>query len=131
MNFKTKTIKVRYGETDQMRFVHHSNYLNYFELARLEWLSEMGISYAAMELEGILMPVVSANINFKTPLFFGDIFKVVVSSNKKPKATLEFDYKIVNLKDEIICTGNTVLAFLSSKNNRPIRCPKFLLEKFN
>ena len=131
MNFKTKTIKVRYGETDQMRFVHHSNYLNYFELARLEWLSEMGISYSAMELEGILMPVVSANINFKIPLFFGDIFKVVVSSNKKPKATLEFDYKIVNLKDEIICTGNTVLAFLSSKNNRPIRCPKFLLEKFN
>ena len=70
MNFKTKTIKVRYGETDQMRFVHHSNYLNYFELARLEWLSEMGISYAAMEFEGILMPVVSANINFKIPLFF-------------------------------------------------------------
>ena len=131
MNFRTKTIKVRYGETDQMRFVHHSNYLNYFELARLEWLSEMGISYAAMELEGILMPVISANINFKIPLFFGDIFKVVVSSNKKPKATLEFDYKIVNLKDEIICTGNTVLAFLSSENNRPIRCPNFLLEKFN
>ncbi len=62
MNYTTKTVTVRYSETDQMRFVHHSNYLKYFELARLEWISEMGISYAEMERDGILMPVVRAAI---------------------------------------------------------------------
>ena len=41
MKYKTKKIDVRYSETDQMKFVHHSNYLKYFELARLEWLTSM------------------------------------------------------------------------------------------
>ena len=131
MYYKTKTIAVRYGETDQMGFVHHSNYLKYFELARIEWLLDLGISYAAMELDGILMPVVSARVKFKIPLLFGDNFNVKISLKKEPKATLEFDYIIVNQKNEIICTGNTVLAFLSSTKKRPVRCPKFLLEKFS
>ena len=131
MYYKTESIAVRYGETDQMCFVHHSNFLKYFELARIEWLLDLGISYANMELDGILMPVVSAKVKFKIPLLFGDEFNVRVSLKKEPKATLEFDYIIVNQKDEIICTGNTVLAFLSSKKKRPIRCPKFLLEKFS
>ena len=114
-----------------MGFVHHSNYLKYFELARIEWLLDLGISYAAMELDGILMPVVSARVKFKIPLLFGDNFNVKISLKKEPKATLEFDYIIVNQKNEIICIGNTVLAFLSSMKKRPVRCPKFLLEKFN
>ncbi len=131
MKYKTKAITVRYGETDQMRFVHHSNYLKYFELARIEWLSDLGISYASMELEGILMPVVSAELNFKSPLFFGDNFQVEVSLKSQPKAKLEFYYTIVNQKNKIICWGSTVLAFLSSEKKRPMRCPDFLLEKFN
>lgn len=131
MNYTTRSHVVRYAETDQMQFVHHSNYLKYFEMARLEWLSSLGISYAAMEKNGILMPVVSAELNFKKPLFFGDELSVRVSLKKPPMATLEFNYQIVNQSDEEICTGGTVLAFLSAKKNRPMRCPKFLLDKFN
>jgi len=131
MNYTTQSNAVRYAETDQMHFVHHSNYLKYFEMARLEWLSSLGISYLAMEKNGILMPVVSAWLNFKKPLFFEDEFRVRVRLKKPPMATLEFDYQIVNQSDEEICTGSTVLAFLSAEKNRPMRCPKFLSEKFN
>ncbi len=131
MHYTTNPIAVRYGETDQMQFVHHSNYLKYFELARLEWLSQMEISYAQMERDGILMPVVSAVVNYKTPLFFGDTFQVKVILAKQPRATLDFEYEITNQKGEIICTGSTVLAFLSPKTKRPMRCPDFLLKKFN
>lgn len=130
MNFVTKSIVVRYAETDQMQFVHHSNYLKYFEMARLSWLSNLGVSYASMEKEGILMPVVSAKMEFKKPLFFGDEFQVHVYLKKPPMATLEFDYQITNQHDEQICVGHTVLAFLSSAKNRPIRCPDFLLKLF-
>ena len=42
MNYTTVEVRVRYVETDQMSFVHHSNYLKYFELARLEWLNCSG-----------------------------------------------------------------------------------------
>ena len=131
MKYTTKQIIVRYHETDQMHFVHHSNYLKYFELARLEWLSNLQISYAEMESRGILMPVVNASLKYIKPLVFGDNFSVTVILKKEPKATLEFDYKILNQNKELISTGNTLLAFLSSETKLPIRCPKFLLEKFN
>ena len=131
MKFTTELIKVRYCETDQMHFVHHSNYLKYFELARIEWLSNLKISYAEMESQGILMPVVSASLKYIKPLIFGDIFNVTVILKKKPKATLDFDYKILNQKKELISVGFTSLAFLSPKTKIPMRCPKFLLEKFN
>ena len=131
MEYTTKQIIVRYHETDQMHFVHHSNYLKYFELARLEWLSDLQISYAEMESSGILMPVVNASVKYIKPLVFGDNFSVTVILKKEPKATLEFDYKILNQNKELISTGNTLLAFLSSDTKLPIRCPKFLLEKFN
>ena len=131
MEYTTKQIIVRYHETDQMHFVHHSNYLKYFELARLEWLSDLQISYAEMENRGILMPVVNASVKYIKPLVFGDNFSVTVILKKEPKATLEFDYKILNQNKELISTGNTLLAFLSSGTKLPIRCPKFLLEKFN
>jgi acyl-CoA thioester hydrolase len=113
-----------------MQFVHHSNYLKFFELARLEWLENLGISYAEMEKQGILMPVVSASIAFKKPLYFGDRFRVKVMLKNKPVAKMEFDYTIENQKQEIICTGNTVLAFLSPQTKRPMRCPKELLDSF-
>ena len=131
MEYTTKQIIVRYHETDQMHFVHHSNYLKYFELARLEWLSNLQISYAEMGNRGIFMPVVNASLKYIKPLVFGDNFSVTVILKKEPKATLEFDYKILNQNKELISTGNTLLAFLSSDTKLPIRCPKFLLEKFN
>tara|TARA_B100000614_G_C14179238_1_gene340522 strand:- start:102 stop:497 length:396 start_codon:yes stop_codon:yes gene_type:complete len=131
MEYTTKQIIVRYHETDQMHFVHHSNYLKYFELARLEWLSNLQISYAEVESRGIFMPVVNASLKYIKPLVFGDNFSVTVILKKEPKATLEFDYKILNQNKELISTGNTLLAFLSSDTKLPIRCPKFLLEKFN
>jgi len=131
MEYTTKQIIVRYHETDQMHFVHHSNYLKYFELARLEWLSNLQISYAEVESRGIFMPVVNASLKYIKPLVFGDNFSVTVILKKEPTATLEFDYKILNQNKELISTGNTLLAFLSSDTKLPIRCPKFLLEKFN
>ena len=130
MKYTTKQITVRYCETDQMHFVHHSNYLKYFELARLEWLSNLNISYAEMENLGILMPVVKVSLNYIKPLIFGDTFNVTVILNEKPKATLEFDYEILNQNKDLVCIGNTLLAFLSPKTKSPMRCPKLLLEKF-
>ena len=131
MNYITQFHQVRYVETDQMRFVHHSNYVKYFEMARIEWLDSMGISYADMEKGGILMPVVAVSINFKKPLFFGSAFKVKVSLKKPPLATLEFDYNIADQSEDEVCTGSTVLAFINAENNKPMRCPNIIMDRFS
>lgn len=131
MNYTTKEIHVRYVETDQMSFVHHSNYFKYFELARSEWLNFLGISYSHLEKSGILMPVVSASAKYIKPLFFGECFKITISLMDPPKSTLKFKYLVFNNKNIIVCEGVTILAFLFKKTNRPTRCPLILTEKFS
>ena len=56
-----------------MGIVHHSNYLKYLELARIEWMEKLNISYSEIESHGIIMPVVNANLNFKSPAYFNEL----------------------------------------------------------
>jgi acyl-CoA thioester hydrolase len=111
-----------------MGFAHHSNYLNYFEMSRIEWLNSIGFSYAGLERQGVVMPVVSAKINFKSPSYFDDPLRIRLTIEDIPRATIKIDYTIINEMDKEIANGSTTLAFLNSATNRPVRCPQSLLE---
>tara|TARA_A100001011_G_scaffold345808_1_gene381770 strand:- start:2928 stop:3278 length:351 start_codon:yes stop_codon:yes gene_type:complete len=111
-----------------MGFAHHSNYLNYFEMARIEWLNKIGFSYRELEGQGIVMPVVSANIKFKSPAFFDDLLRIKLTLKEIPKSTIKINYIIINESEDEIANGQTILAFLNQTSNRPIRCPNSLLE---
>ena len=126
--YRTQIFRIRYTETDQMGFAHHSHYLNYFEMARIEWLNSIGFSYAELEQSGVVMPVVSANINFKSPAFFDDPLRIKLTIEKIPRASIKIDYIIVDESEKEIANGSTTLAFLNRETNRPIRCPQRLLE---
>jgi acyl-CoA thioester hydrolase len=122
--FTSKPLLVRYGETDQMGVVHHSNYLRYFEVARLEWLSALGVSYALMEKEGLIMPVIDVKVTYKIPALFDDSLTIYIFLRELPRVKIIFSYEIKNQKDEIVCTGETTLAFLNAKTRKPVRCPE-------
>lgn len=122
--FTSKPLLVRYGETDQMGVVHHSNYLRYFEVARLEWLSALGVSYASMEKEGLIMPVIDVKVTYKTPALFDDSLTIYIFLSELPRVKIIFSYEIKNQKDEIVCTGETTLAFLNAKTRKLVRCPE-------
>ncbi|MCB0399952.1 MAG: acyl-CoA thioesterase [Winogradskyella sp.] len=129
MNYNETKIRVRYGETDQMGVVYHANYAVYFEVGRTEWLREFGLSYSAMEAEGIMLPVISLQIIYKNSARYDDVLKVKTKLKKMPTASIEFDYELRNNKNELLATGNTILAFIDAKRNKPTRCPKYLLDK--
>lgn len=129
MNFNETSIRVRYGETDQMGVVYHANYAVYFEVGRTEWLRQFGLSYSSMEAEGIMLPVISLSINYKNSARYDDMLKVKTKLKKMPMATIEFEYELRNDSNDLLATGNTVLAFIDKKRNRPTRCPKYLLDK--
>lgn len=124
-------IRVRYGETDQMGIVYYGNYPSYFEVARTEWLRNLGVTYKGMEKNGIKLPVISLNIQYIKPAEYDDVLTVHVTLKKRPLVKIEFDYEIINQNKEKISTGNTVLAFIDSKTNRPIKCPDYILEKLD
>lgn len=126
-NSLTET-RVRYSETDQMGVVYHGNYAQFFELGRTEWLRKLGLTYKDMELSGIMLPVISLSCNFIKSAKYDDILSIETILIKKPMVKIEFNYKITNQNNELVCTGNSVLAFINMKTNKPTKCPSYLLE---
>ena len=121
-------IRVRYGETDQMGVVYHGNYALYLEMGRIEWLRKLGVSYKLMEEQGVMLPVVSLNVNYKKPAGYDDVIKVKTKLKNKPTAKIEFEYEISNDKGEILTTASTVLVFVDKKTGRPTKAPQYILD---
>ena len=121
-------IKVRYCETDQMGLVHHGSYVNYFEEARISWISNLGLSYSKMEKSGIILPVSKLNVQYLKPAYFDDELDICVELDKIPTSRLIFNY-IIKRNSDVVVMGSTVLAFLNKKTKKPLRCPDYMLEK--
>lgn len=121
-------IRVRYGETDQMGVVYHGNYALYLEMGRIEWLRKLGISYKNMEERGVMLPVVSLNVNYKKPVGYDDVIHVKTQLKNKPSAKIEFDYEITNIDGDVLTTASTILVFVDALTKRPIRAPKYILD---
>mgnify|MGYP001185979816 FL=1 len=109
-----------------MSYIHHSNYLKYYEIGRLGWLKNLGFSYRKLEEEDFILPVIRANTIFRKPAFFEDELILETSLLKLPLYSIEFEYKIFK-NNELINEGYTKLVFLNKKNNKPIRCPKKII----
>ena len=130
MLYTTKPFLVRYYETDKMGIVHHSNFLRYLEIARLEWLNKLGLDYNEIEKNGIILPVVDVSISYKQPARYGDNLRVQVSLKDRPKVTINFDYKVINQFNKLICIAQTKICFLNEKARKAIRCPENILNNF-
>ncbi len=128
-NFNEISFRVRYGETDQMGYVYYGNYAQYLEIGRVEWLRSLGVSYKGMEDEGIMLPVISLSINYLKPALYDDLITVKTRLKKTPSVRIEFEYEIVNEKEEKLITANTVLVFMDINRKRPIKCPDYILNK--
>ncbi|TXN35434.1 acyl-CoA thioesterase [Flagellimonas hymeniacidonis] len=131
MRLNSFSFRVRYGETDQMGVVYHGNYAQYLELGRVEWLRALGISYRGMEENGIILPVISLQVDYKKSALYDDLLTVETKIKKPPLVKIEFDYKIYNETRELLVEANTVLAFMDKKTNRPMKCPDYILEKLD
>ncbi|WP_116789122.1 acyl-CoA thioesterase [Flavobacterium psychrotrophum] len=131
MNFHEFKVRVRYAETDQMGVVYHGNYAQYFEMGRVEWLRNLGISYKSMEEAGIMLPVVSLTMNYKKPARYDDLLSVKTILKKQDGVKIEFDYEIYNEKQELLTTGYSMLVFVDMKTGRPTSPPQYVKEKLN
>jgi acyl-CoA thioester hydrolase len=128
--FQTK-IRVRYSETDQMRVVYHGNYAQYFEIGRVEWLRNQGISYREMEENGVMLPVVSLTINYKKSARYDELLTLKTSLKSRTTVKIEFDYELYNEKNELLTTGSSLLVFVDMKTGKPISPPTNITEILN
>ncbi len=115
------TRRVKYYETDMMGVVHHSNYIRWFEEARVEFLRDIDLSYRGMEEQGIMIPVVSVSCRYKTPATFDDEVIVRTSVKKYNGVVVELCYEVRRTSDNaLIVTGESSHCFVASSDFKPI-----------
>jgi len=121
-------IVVRYAETDQMKFAHHSNYIIWFEYGRIELLNEMGVPYDDLEKQGYLLPVLEVNAQYKRPARFNERLTIKTIIQEKPRAKMRIEYEVQNAQNEVICIGFSLHSFMN-RNDRAIKPPKVFMKK--
>jgi acyl-CoA thioester hydrolase len=117
-------IRVRYGETDQMGYVYYGNYAMYYEVARVESLRQLGLTYKELEAMGVMMPVLENKSKFLTAALYDDLLKIVTTIREKPTVRIRFEYEIFNGEEKLIHQGETLLAFVDKVTGKPCRPPE-------
>lgn len=121
-------IRVRYAETDQMGYVYYGNYAQYYEVGRVEALRQLGMSYRDMELNGIMLPVLSYSIKYFKPAFYDQELTLKTIIKDIPSARIVFEYECYNDQEVLLNKGETTLVFINKATNKPISAPKDFLD---
>ncbi len=122
-------LRVRYSETDKMGYVYYGNYAQYFEVARVEALRELGLSYKELEDNGVMLPVLSYSINYLKPAFYDSLLTIECRLIELPSARLKFEFKTMDEEGQVLNNASVILVFVDMKKNRPILAPTYFIEK--
>jgi acyl-CoA thioester hydrolase len=123
----TVTVRVRYGETDQMGVVYHPNYLLYFETGRTEFLRASGVAYSELEKSGVFLVVTEADLRYRSAARYDEELKIVTRVDHVGKATIGFAYRVLGPAGTLLAEGRTVLASVDAAKN-PVRLPRSVTE---
>lgn len=116
---------VKYYETDKMGIVHHSNYVRWFEEARMDFLTKIGYPYDKMEEMGILSPVLAVSSKYKSVIKFGEHVEIdtkVISFNGI-KLVLGYEIKLLGT-NEVTTVGESEHCFVDEQF-KPVNMKKF------
>lgn len=121
--------RIQYYETDQMGIVHHSNYIRWFEEARMDFLEKVGTPYSRMETAGFISPVISVECRYRSMAKFGETVQIYLQIRSFNGVRLALDYEVRDRETgEIRCTGSSMHCYLDEKG-RPVnlkrKAPEF------
>lgn len=117
--------RAHYYETDQMGIVHHSNYIRWFEEARLDYMKQVGLHYVAMEADGIWMPVTQVHCKYLLPLRFDEAAEIVTKLVLFNGVRVGFQYEIyVKDTEKLAVRGESGHCFLDAVSRRPLNLKK-------
>jgi len=116
--------KINYYETDKMGVVQHSNYKRFLEEARCYMLDKMGIPFSVLEENGITIPVLGVNVEYKYHVTFDDVIEIKLYIKEYNGVRLSVGYNITNKANgKMVLTGETKHCF-TDHNLKPINLKK-------
>ncbi|EGL54018.1 putative thioesterase [Methylophaga aminisulfidivorans MP] len=124
-------IRVYYEDTDSGGVVYHSQYVNFMERARTEWLRALGVEQSTLRQEqGLLFAVHSMQINYRRPAVFNDLLQVISRLQKRSGASIVFEQSIYR-GEELLCDALVRVASLNAETFRPKPIPNFILTELH
>ncbi len=131
MNIHTTHVRVRYGEVDQMGFLYYGNYALYYETARAEMIRERGYTYAQLERDGIVMPVVKMTSKFLRPALYDELIRIETSMEVLEGASfICFKHKLYNEENILLNKAEVVLTFFDPTTQKRTTIPEHIKHVF-
>ncbi len=125
----TTDVRVRYADTDQMKFAYYGRFFEYFEQGRSDLLRSIGLSYPHIEELGFILPVIEAHASFKRSARYDDLLHVVTVLREPPVARVRLDYEVYrDGETELLADGYTIHGFVSAATGKPTRAPAQFVE---
>lgn len=120
----TTQVRVRYGETDKMQVVYHGNYVEYFEVGRVEAIRTLGLTYKEMEEKGIIMPVIEWQARFLRPARYDDLLTVKTTLRELPTGhRITFHQEVFNEQGKLLTSGKVLLYFMTADSMQRTEMP--------
>ncbi|MGM0546951.1 MAG: acyl-CoA thioesterase [Bacteroidota bacterium] len=125
----THQLRSRYGETDQMGYVYYGRYLEYFEESRTEMIRSLGFPYSKLEANGVMLPVIHTEVDYKSPVFYDELMDIEVLLYEVPTVRLETYYKVnTDRRQKPHILGKVELCFMKEDNRKPCRAPSQFID---
>lgn len=123
-------ISVYYEDTDAGGVVYHSNYLNFFERARTEWLKHIGVKQTQLLADDIAFVVKKAELDFKVAARFEQDLVVETEVIELKKASLLFRQRLLDASGKLYCEGHILVACIALSRMRPRAIPQNIVQEF-
>ena len=120
----TISIRVRYPEVDAMGYLHHSRFLQYFEIGRVELLRSLGYSYAELERRGIFFVVVKAEVRYKAPARYDEELHLTTRIQRQTHVRIDHSYELKR-GDTLLAEATTTIACVD-REGKIAQIPEFL-----
>jgi acyl-CoA thioester hydrolase len=121
------TIRVRYPEVDAMGYLHHSRFLQYFEMGRIELLRSLGFSYADLEKQGVFFVVVKVECRYKAPARYDEELTLVTRVVKQTQVRIDHAYEL-RRDGTLLAEASTTIACVG-RDGQLMAIPEFLAPK--
>ncbi|MGE3181219.1 MAG: acyl-CoA thioesterase [Phycisphaerae bacterium] len=118
--------RVRYAETDAMGYLHHSNYLVYFEMGRTELMRACGVSYREMEERGFFYVVAKMEISYRMPARYDDVVTLETVTTRLSPVRIDHQYKLWRGDDRLTDATSTLVCV--DRQGRPTGAPTDIFE---
>ncbi|MCL2077880.1 MAG: acyl-CoA thioesterase [Oscillospiraceae bacterium] len=123
--------KANYYETDQMGIIHHSNYIRWFEEARVDFMEQIGFGYEKSVQAGVDFALLGLSCEYKSMVRFADTVRIEARISELQNAQMTIVYEITDVKTGVLrTTGRTSHCFLEATKKRPISLKKALPELY-